>query len=747
MRLPTLAQFKSLFASDRISATGAGIVRAARSTGRAPNRNTRGVLRMYSTHPWMRSALHRVAFDVASVPFELYRAKHKRTPKTLKRAGGEVRRKLVNDGVISGELQRIETHPFLDLLDKPNPAFTAHTTMYLTQLYLDLKGELFWVKERNAIGQPVEVWPVPPHWIAEIPSAQSPFYRAGYMTWNKLFPEDDVLWLKHPGLDNPYDRGSGLGDALADEVDIDEFITGHLKNWFFNGARPDYFLAAAGAAEEEIERLRADLENGHRGPDKSHRPYVTNAADLKLQTIGQTFVEQQLAALRPWQRDIILQTLNIPPEILGILTNSNRSTIDAADFHYAKGVLVPRLEFISSQLQELAAVYGDDLVVTYPSPVAADKEFQLKAMTALPANYSKNEHRALAGMPPVDDTEDEAKGELYQYHLQFQIVTINEARERLGLPPRAGGDVPPDPLLGMGGGMSPVEASAPIGVTKAFAEGQPVDPPWAVRVPRLPSTTKTIGEDAVTSILEALKSDRLADELVPLFNERATKWANRQLEELGAEITFDARNPLIKEHMEKFAGEKIVAINETTREAVRSSLLEGVRAGEGIAQLERRVGDVFDHATKVRARRIARTEVVGASNAANLSAFEQSGLVQGKEWLSVQDSQTRDTHALLNGTIIPINEKFETVNGHKAMAPGGFGIASEDINCRCVVLPVVEIQKTTRRRMTKVADPVARWKAYDRRLTPWENATASAIKRALRKQEADFLAALADLAK
>jgi phage gp29-like protein len=42
----------------------------------------------------------------------------------------------------------------------------------------------------------------------------------------------------------------------------------------------------------------------------------------------------------------------------------------------------------------------------------------------------------------AEGDEDAALGDLYQYHFEFGIVTINEARSRLGLPPIAGGDEP-----------------------------------------------------------------------------------------------------------------------------------------------------------------------------------------------------------------------------------------------------------------------------------------------------------------
>lgn len=61
---------------------------------------------------------------------------------------------------------------------------------------------------------------------------------------------------------------------------------------------------------------------------------------------------------------------------------------------------------------------------------------------------------------------------------------------------------------------------------------------------------------------------------------------------------------------------------------------------------------------------------------------ERLGYTVTKTWRSVKIPTTRDTHFGLDGVTIPINEYFETANG-KALCPGGFGNAEEDVNCLC----------------------------------------------------------------
>lgn len=58
------------------------------------------------------------------------------------------------------------------------------------------------------------------------------------------------------------------------------------------------------------------------------------------------------------------------------------------------------------------------------------------------------------------------------------------------------------------------------------------------------------------------------------------------------------------------------------------------------------------------------------------------GITKEKTWITVEDDRVRHTHADLHGVTILKDEYFESPNG-QALHPRGFGIAEEDINCRC----------------------------------------------------------------
>lgn len=392
-------RIKGLFTSGAMNSAG-GLLGSILQSGVAPRRGTRELLDAYRTSPWFHAVVHRIAQEVAAQRPCVHQRKVASAMEraALKRAGG------APQGSV-----KLDAHPLLEVLEQPNPAMTRGVFFYLLAAYLDTKGEVAVVIERDGEGGALELWPVPPSWIAELPRAGFPFFRFSHGSWQRTIPEDDVLYMRHPELSNPYARGVGIGETLADELDIDEFATKHVKNWFFNRALPDVFLYVEGVkSEAEAQRYEEKLRGKHGGRGKANQVHVTNGK-VELKQVGHTFREQQLPEIRDQSRDIILQIFSVPPEVMGIVENSNRATIDAAMYLFMRGVIVPRLSFIADALTAWARVEFDDtsLAVVYESPVPEDAVFRLQVMQAQPSLFTKNEWRALAGLTAIEGWEEE----------------------------------------------------------------------------------------------------------------------------------------------------------------------------------------------------------------------------------------------------------------------------------------------------------------------------------------------------
>lgn len=111
---------------------------------------------------------------------------------------------------------------------------------------------------------------------------------------------------------------------------------------------------------------------------------------------------------------------------------------------------------------------------------------------------------------------------------------------------------------------------------------------------------------------------------------------------------------------------------------------------------------------------IVATEVKNAAEALSFAALQRSNHTH-KMWLSRRDRVVRRDHRELDGTTIPLGEKFN-VRGRSAMRPGGFGDPALDANCRCVLVPP-----------TSPAQQGETWQRLNTRLARWERQAQSAL--------------------
>jgi hypothetical protein len=123
------------------------------------------------------------------------------------------------------------------------------------------------------------------------------------------------------------------------------------------------------------------------------------------------------------------------------------------------------------------------------------------------------------------------------------------------------------------------------------------------------------------------------------------------------------------------------------KKTIKQEVSRGIATGMNYSDIARNINNVSKTGLS-NAKRIARTESHRIQQASTLdaqNAAKSKGADVVKQWDSTLDGKTRSTHRQLDGQIREIDEDFE-IGGMKAKAPGYFGRAAEDINCRCVSL-------------------------------------------------------------
>ena len=375
-----------------------------------PERNTQEWMEAYRTNPRL-AVVERIASDLAYAEGKLYRVDE------------------------NGDEKELTEHPFLEFWKCPNPLHEMSNAALwrLQEIYLKLKGEGYFIIEKNALGVPVELWPVPTHWVQMTPYLDHPFYTvrltSGVLVQVSV---DDMFVMKDLNPLDPFRRGLGQSEALADEIETDEYAAKFQKRFFFNDATPNLVIAMPKSTEEQRKRFRAEWMEKFRGHFKSHGVATVNG-EVIVNKVGDTMKDMDMVNGRTFLRNAVLEHFGVPREIMGITESSNRATSEAAQYIYAQNVFMPSLRRREEAInKQLVPLFGPGLVWHFEDIVPRNQEFD-KAV-------------ALDGW-------------------NAGLLTKDQALEKLGLPPAAsGGDVYKTQFsdVYMRATADPVEASAAL---------------------------------------------------------------------------------------------------------------------------------------------------------------------------------------------------------------------------------------------------------------------------------------------
>lgn len=130
------------------------------------------------------------------------------------------------------------------------------------------------------------------------------------------------------------------------------------------------------------------------------------------------------------------------------------------------------------------------------------------------------------------------------------------------------------------------------------------------------------------------------------------------------------------------AQNRMVRFSDVMWEIARAQLLEGMQNNESIDQMKQRLMDVVG-LSEPRARIVARTEVVSASNSGSIAMVRSLGFTGSKVWEATEDERTRFSHEQADQDKVLIADTF-TVGGFPLDFPGDpTGPPEEIISCRC----------------------------------------------------------------
>lgn len=685
-----------------------------------PARNTAEWMDTFGKNPRM-AVIDKISSDLAYVKGKLYRIDQ------------------------NGDKKELTVHPFLDFWARPNPLyeFTASALWKLQSNYLLLKGEGYFIIERYDNGYPAELWPVPTHWVQMTPYHGFPFYRIRAADGGLLdVPIDDVFVMKDLNPLDPYRRGLGQSEPLADEVEIDEYAAKFQKKFFYNDATPGAIIVMPGADEKQQERFLARWKERFKGHQNSHGiatiggPREAQASVVKL---GDNMKDLDMINGRSFTRDAVLEHFGVPREIMGITQNSNRATAEAARYIYATNVLTPRLMNRQDAINlQLLSAYGDDLVWEYDDIIPKDKEFE--KMVAFDGwnngVITKNEAREKL------DMEKTKKGDIFK--MNFADLYIGEDEDPVELSSASAN-------LQYSDASEPIEAdrndieitngeeaaedyqdeekilnrAAEIKARRIKAAGRGLEAVRRTQTRKFEMATTNYLRSQAKQIQGVLVGNKKADgsvwdaldvtqeeflqlseqqqaELTMQFVNGLLDWKTEEgilesiLTPLWAE-TYDKgvenvisnyrlnaiQQPSLTSVARLRGGQRVTRVTQTTKANIQKIIADGLTQGKGKQELTEDI--MIEMNTSVARARVIAAQECNTSLLAGHFDMALKGGFSHKTWHITNMGKARDTHRELNGKTVLITEPFVTSKGNKLMYPcdADCNVAEETVNCHC----------------------------------------------------------------
>lgn len=240
-------------------------------------------------------------------------------------------------------------------------------------------------------------------------SAQDDSFEFRYGSTTIKYPKNQVIVDTDLDLNSPYTKGKGKAEAIKDEIETDEYVQKYIKYFYINSARPDVFITAEAGEDmsrEDVERLESEWYRKFQGVVNAHKPVFLNWA-ANIVSVPTNHKDMELLDTRRFYRDTTIQHFGVPPEIMGIVENSNKATVIAAEHIYAKQVRLPILEHIELIVNtKIMPLFGDSQPSTFhfENIIPDDVELTLKIVgeASKYGTITYNEWRTALGYPKLE---------------------------------------------------------------------------------------------------------------------------------------------------------------------------------------------------------------------------------------------------------------------------------------------------------------------------------------------------------
>ncbi len=229
---------------------------------------------------------------------------------------------------------------------------------------------------------------------------------------NPITRESQILHLKNC---NPLDDFRGLAEVISGGSAFDTLNALNIwnKTLIDNEARPSGILeqvdATRAVSEGDIEKLKQDIRNRFSGPHNAGEPMVIGGG-WKWTTLGMNVKDMDFLNMKhSVSRDIAL-SLGVPPLMLDIPGDSTFNNKAEARQWFYEGPVMQDLKSLETQFNKwLSPMYDGDVRIRFnldSHPAFADKRMKLFEMVKASEVMTIDERREKIGLPPLPEGGD-----------------------------------------------------------------------------------------------------------------------------------------------------------------------------------------------------------------------------------------------------------------------------------------------------------------------------------------------------
>lgn len=314
--------------------------------------------------------------------------------------------------ILTKDGEVVEEGELYELLRRPNPLHTFADFMFITQLSLDIAGVAYWQKVR-AGNRVVALYPLRPDRVKPIPDPQRVIAEYAVSPPDSgetiRLPAEDVLDIR---LAHPLDLWRGLSPlrSVLGDLETARLLDEFVSDFFENGGVPPFVLKVKfSVTPERAKEILNKWSETYGGARHWSKPALLDE-DADIQPIGQSFEDIGLDSLIDRLELRICSALGVPPILVGTRFGLERSTYSnyaEARRAFWEDTMTPVITQIFEELNiDLLPEFGEgwNIEPDWSSvPAFQDDDFAWAARAFQAGVITLNEARAAIGLPPVVD--------------------------------------------------------------------------------------------------------------------------------------------------------------------------------------------------------------------------------------------------------------------------------------------------------------------------------------------------------